>query len=199
MKHVLGAWLLAWGVFGVGAGQARASVFVDLVEFGGPEIGPGDLGSVEVRDNVVPPTWLHDLADDLGGATPGEIEILAASLAVSYRGTNGVEVWTLLADGHSLGTLASTNTAILTTEFPLGADALAGLSADGLLEMIPKESTTGIDRFRLYSATLTGEYQRRAEPDPEPAGAEVPAPEPATGCLFGIPILGWFFGRRRKV
>ena len=196
MNRVLGVLVLAVIGLGLWPGAAHAVMFVDLVEFGGPELGPGDLGSIEVRDNVTPPVWLHDLADDIGGLSLDAIDVTDASLRVFYRGTNGVEVWTLLGDGQSLGVLASTDLTILSTEFPLTGPALEALRLDGALQVIPKESTSGIDRFRLYRAELSGNYLVRAA---DVQAESLPIPEPATGVLLGA-SMSWlgFSSLKRK-
>ena len=157
--------------------------FVDLVYFDGPEVGPVDTGSISVADNA-PPAWVHDLLDDLGGASLGSVAISEATLTVTYRRTSdSTESWSLAADGLAVGALVPTNTPIVTTAYPLSPALLAALQADGRLSIVPLESTTGTDTFRLYWSSLTGEYSV--------------TPEPGTALLLVGGLLGLL--RRRRV
>ncbi len=141
------------------AAPAHAVTFVHFIDFGAPGLGPGDTGSISVLDDA-PPPWLHDIRPQLAGTAV----ITSATLSVSYRGTDGNESWSLTGDGVPLGSLLVTATPILTTAFPLTQAALAALQADGLLEVIPVETTPNRDGIRLYESTLSGEYTIIPEP-----------------------------------
>ena len=167
----------------VGVAQsADAAMFAQLMDFGGPGLGPGDTGSIAVFDDA-PPPWLHDIRPDLGGVALADARIANATLTVSYRGTDGNEQWALLGDGISLGLLSSTGTRILTTSFPLNTTALTALSTDGLFNVVTAESTPFRDGFRLYEATLSGEY--------------TVIPEPPVSLLFTAGLLALGTGYRR--
>ena len=191
MKRFIMSVLVALAV-AAAATPAYALLFTDFVEFGAPGLGPGDIGSISVFDDA-PPAWLHDVHDDL----PAGVIITAAALLVSYRGTDGNESWSLVGDGVPLGPLSVTASTILTTSFPLSSAALAALEADDLLNVVTTESTPSRDGFRLYQATLSGDYQL---PAPEVALPAAPtlAPEPGTLALSGLGGLAWAAGGWRR-
>ena len=151
MKRV-GLAAMLFLVLGI-APPAQAVMLVHLIDFGAPGLGPGDTGSISVLDDA-PPPWTHDIRNQL----PSAAKVEDAALAVSYRGTDGNELGTLVGDGVPLGSLLPTGTPILTTTFSLGADALAALQLDGLLAVTPVESTAFRDGFRLYASTLSVDY-----------------------------------------
>jgi hypothetical protein len=158
------------------APKAQAVMFSDLIDFDVPGLGPDNTGSIGVFDNA-PPLWAHDITDDIAGYSIIEIDITQASLSVSYRGTGGNESWSISADGIDVGALTASETSIVTSTFPLNADAVFLLKQDGLLNIIPLESTSGRDGFRLYEATLSGEY--------EPLQKQLPIiPEPQSALLL---------------
>lgn len=181
MNRVTGALVGVLLASCVGKASVEAALVLDVIEFDGPELGPGDLGSVEVKDNVVPPVWQHDLTDESGAAVAA---ITDGLLTVTYRKTEGVEIWTLFGDGIALGTLTPSE-AIVTSSFSLSLAALEALRADGKLDIQPRETTSGIDRFRLYRSELSGTY-------PDERGGEsgsMLAPEPSCLWLFGLALL----------
>ena len=184
--RIIGAFVV---LFIVSVQPAHAVVFSDLVDFGGPGLGPGTAGSIEVADNVAPPAWIHDVTDDLDGQSLASVQIVSSSLAVSYRATSGDESWALAGDGVAIGTLAPTSTTILTTTFPLSPQALLALQTDGRLDIIPTESTSSTDSFRLYEATLSGQYEPLADPA---------IPEPSTLLLLAPGLLGIAAYRRDR-
>lgn len=187
MKRVLGVVVVAWLAC---PSPAHALLFSDLIDFDGPGLGPGTAGSLSVFDNA-PPPWLHDIADNVAGHALGGIDITDASLAVSYAGTDGNESWSLLGDGVALGALLSTGTPVFTTTFALDLDALAALRSDGLFSVVPVESTTGRDGFRLYEATLSGHYTVA-----DTLIRAIPEPTPSLLVIFGL--LNLFFRYRNR-
>ena len=183
--------------------SAQAASFVDFIDFGAAGLGPGDTGSVLVDDTGVPPAWLHNITDNIGGNAIGNITISDAKLTVSFNRTNASESWTLLGDTISLGTLPSTDITILTTDFPLNATALAALQLDGLFNVVPSESTTGNDTFRMFQATLSGNYTVNGSngdpiPDPGPTSNGPVVPEPSTMLLLAPSLIGLAGFSRKK-
>ena len=183
MSHRCRILLVACVTWSVWTTPSYALSFVDLVDFDGPEVGPGDTGSISVADNA-PPAWLHDITDDFGGVSLGNVALSEATLTVTYRRTSdSAESWSLAADGISVGPLTPTNTPIVTTAYALSPAILVALQADGRLSIVPLESTTGTDTFRLYRSTLSGEYSV--------------VPEPGTAFLLVGGLLGLL--RRRRI
>ena len=113
-------------------------------------------------------SWQHDIRDNLNGNSIGSISILDAVLSVTYSSTNLSESWTLDGFGDLLSTF---NNAV--TNFALGKIKLDDLQTDGLLNVPVIESTSGADSFRIFNATLSGNYSvkenRVATTVPEPS------------------------------
>jgi hypothetical protein len=156
--------------------SAKAVMFSDFIDFGDPGLGPDNIGSIAVYDNDLP-YWVHKITDDLSGYSISEVDIQNASLRVSYRGTGGNEAWSLDADGISIGPLLATENPIFTTDYSLNSEMISLLKEDGLLAIVPIESTAYRDSFRLYEATLSGSF--------EPLNQQMPViPEPVSWFLF---------------
>ena len=168
--------------------SAFAGAFSDFIDFGDPGLGPDNTGSISLFDTDAP-QWLHDITDTLGGL-PAGLTIPDATITLSFRGTDGSELWSLFGDGIALGNLSVT-TKLLTQEFLLPPMALSALAADGKLNVALVESTSSRDGIGLYETTLAGTYAlpQTAPPTSDP----VPAPELPT-VWYLLPFLAALVG-----
>ena len=156
---------------------AHALLFTDFVDF-----GPGNSSqTINDSDSAATRSWTHDITDNIGGNPIGNINILTATLAFRYKETDTSEHWFL---DQGLGNLALTGSSDVTTNFPLGASALADLQADGLITFLASEDTAGNDSFKRFDATLSGTYELKQN------GNGPAIPEPATASLVGLGLTG---------
>jgi hypothetical protein len=155
--------------------QAEALVYYDLVDFGAPGVGPGPQGAIWVFPGGPSGGWEHDITDNIGGISLNDLHVHSGTLSVVFGKTKGKGTWKLTGDGFDLGTLIKTGP-VVTQSFVLSSDAIEALDVDGKLNIgVDVMNGGGNPKFRLYEATLFGQYS---------------TPEPISLVLLSIGLLG---------
>jgi hypothetical protein len=166
--------------------SAYALIFVDSLFFTGATQTSLNYNYREVVDSEGF-SWTHSILDDLNGNNLNDIVLDDAKVRVKYAKTEGVENWSL----KDLGNLSVTIETPIISEFALSS--LSGLSSTGTFSVIPQESSTGRDTFRLIESHLIGNYHLN-----ESSAPAVVTPEPVTGLMVLGGLLGYGMRRRRK-